>query len=89
MVKTQQKAPVADAAIQLLARWFSCALSNEMLREPIVACGLGRLYNKEAVLELLVSGRQADPSTAHIKSLKVRTSYVTHELGHCHIKSDA
>ena len=34
----------ADPAAQRRARWSHCALSGEPLREPIVCCGLGRLY---------------------------------------------
>jgi hypothetical protein len=41
----------ADPAEQRRARWSHCALSGEPLREPIVCCGLGRLYNREALIE--------------------------------------
>ena len=41
----------ADPAAQRRARWSHCALSGEPLREPIVCCGLGRLYNREALIE--------------------------------------
>ncbi|GJP52677.1 hypothetical protein CLOM_g11770 [Closterium sp. NIES-68] len=36
------------------AAWSACALTGEALREPIVACQLGRLYNRESVLQLLL-----------------------------------
>ncbi|KAG2499265.1 hypothetical protein HYH03_002843 [Edaphochlamys debaryana] len=35
--------------------WSTCALSSQPLRDPIVACGLGRLYNKEAALQFLLA----------------------------------
>ena len=35
-------------------RWSTCALSGEELRSPIVACELGALYNREAVLEYVL-----------------------------------
>ena len=41
----------ADPAAQRRARWSHCALSGEPLREPIMCCGLGRLYNREALIE--------------------------------------
>lgn len=31
-----------DKVAELVARWFYCALSQEKLRRPIVACELGR-----------------------------------------------
>eukprot|EP00899_Mesostigma_viride_P022494 jgi/Mesvir1/3429/Mv11927-RA.1 len=36
------------------ARWESCSISGEPLRDPIMACYLGRLYNREAILEALL-----------------------------------
>jgi hypothetical protein len=58
-------------------RWRYCALSNEPLKSPIVAClKYGRLYNKESILKLLID-RSSDAllypdinSCTHIKSLK-------------------
>lgn len=56
-----------------MAKWHYCALSQEKLRRPIVACELGRLYNKDAIIEFLLD-KSADktPMTAasHIKSIK-------------------
>ena len=40
-----------DPAERRRAAWSHCALSGEPLREPIVCCGLGRLYNREALIE--------------------------------------
>lgn len=37
--------------------WNSCALSEEPLGSDVVACGLGQLYNREAVLEHLLARR--------------------------------
>jgi len=54
--------------------WRLCGLSEEGLRPPIVACALGRLYNKEAVLNFLLSRDEYPPEKAatvsHIRSLK-------------------
>ncbi|CAI5467253.1 unnamed protein product [Closterium sp. Yama58-4] len=36
------------------AAWSACALTGEALREPIAVCQLGRLYNRESVLQLLL-----------------------------------
>lgn len=50
-------------------RWKHCNLTQERLRQPIVMCGLGRLYSKQNVIEHLLEGKMPD-SCAHIKSLK-------------------
>ncbi|KAH9022661.1 DUF602-domain-containing protein [Lactarius hengduanensis] len=44
----------ADKANQTRARWFFCALSKRPLQEPIVSCELGKLYNKDAMIEFLL-----------------------------------
>lgn len=31
-------------------RWRLCAISGDLLREPIVACEMGRIYNRESVI---------------------------------------
>lgn len=52
-------------------RWRHCALTQERLREPIVMCGLGRLYSKQSVIENLLDKETEMPeSCKHIKSLK-------------------
>ena len=55
-----------------MARWRHCAISSQRLRQPVVACGLGKLYNKEAVIEALLDRSKMPDDAAHIKSLKVR-----------------
>ena len=35
-------------------RWQHCAISQEKLRKPVVACELGKLYNKVSVQFLLL-----------------------------------
>lgn len=50
-----------------VTRWSSCALSGQPLAAPVVACFLGRLYNKSAVLEFLLAraGHFAAEADAH------------------------
>eukprot|EP00922_Rhytidocystis_sp_ex-Travisia-forbesii_P025901 GHVS01037990.1.p1 GENE.GHVS01037990.1~~GHVS01037990.1.p1 ORF type:complete len:296 (+),score=68.23 GHVS01037990.1:120-890(+) len=50
-------------------RWTTCAISQDRLRLPIVACRLGQLYNKEVLLQCLLE-KQLPPHASHIKSLK-------------------
>ncbi|KAG9045336.1 hypothetical protein FS837_006468 [Tulasnella sp. UAMH 9824] len=73
LVKTKAKAEQADKNNQTLAAWFFCALSKRPLQEPIVSCALGKLYNKDALLEyLLDKSAYGDGAKicGHIKSLK-------------------
>jgi len=73
LVRTKAKAEQADKANQQRARWFFCALSKKKLQEPIVACALGKLYNKDAILEYLLDrGAYGDGEDicGHIRSLK-------------------
>ncbi|KAJ3292125.1 Protein RTF2 [Borealophlyctis nickersoniae] len=73
LVKTAKAPERPDARVQLYAAWFSCALSKRPLQQPVVACGLGKLYNKDAVLEYLV-GRggygDGDKICGHITGIK-------------------
>uniref|UniRef100_A0A803V687 Replication termination factor 2 n=1 Tax=Ficedula albicollis TaxID=59894 RepID=A0A803V687_FICAL len=62
-----------DKVAELVARWFYCALSQEKLCRPIVACELGRLYNKDAIIEYLLDkspDKTPMESASHIKSIK-------------------
>ncbi|EPQ61309.1 DUF602-domain-containing protein [Gloeophyllum trabeum ATCC 11539] len=74
LVRTKAKAEQADKANQTRARWFFCALSKRRLEEPIVACPLGRLFNKDALLEFLLDrasyGADGAAVAGHIRSLK-------------------
>ena len=72
MVKTKPKdAPIDDSEI-LKTLWTCCYLSKEPLQRPVVACGLGRLYNKEAVVRYLLGKNSLPerPEFEHLRSLK-------------------
>ncbi|OII71977.1 hypothetical protein cand_013310 [Cryptosporidium andersoni] len=49
-------------------KWTSCALTLEPLKQPIVACRLGNLYNKESLLKRLIKG-QLSSKFSHIKGI--------------------
>lgn len=55
-------------------KWTKCALTNEQLDDPIVSDSLGRLYNKEAILEWLLNPDQYTEKEkgflSHINSMK-------------------
>nr|XP_021139329.1 protein RTF2 homolog isoform X2 [Columba livia] len=68
-----QKTDLVDKNAELVARWYYCALSQEKLCRPIVACELGRLYNKDAVIEFLLDkspDKTPMEAASHIKSIK-------------------
>jgi len=81
LVRNKPKAEQADKANQTRARWFFCALSKRPLQEPIVSCDLGRLYNKDAMIEFLLDRSafgDGEEICGHIRSLKdVKTLSLT------------
>ncbi|KAL7285890.1 hypothetical protein ACG7TL_001001 [Trametes sanguinea] len=81
LVRTKAKAEQADKANQIRAMWFFCALSKRPLQEPIVSCALGKLYNKDALLEFLINRQSfgdGEEICGHIRSLKdVKTLKLT------------
>lgn len=51
-------------------RWRHCALTQQKLQQPIVMCGLGRLYSKQNVIEQLLEKDGMPEELSHIKSMK-------------------
>jgi len=71
LVKLKKKPEQRDKDSARLYRWQHCTISQEPLKKPIVACEMGRLYNKESVIELLLSkDRERNGRTEHIDKLK-------------------
>lgn len=75
IVKSKQKDLNRDKNADRSAKWQFCALSGLRLKEPIVACQLGRMYNKTAIIEHLLELKTAtrtehNPLVSHIKSLR-------------------
>ncbi|TRY61444.1 hypothetical protein TCAL_06247 [Tigriopus californicus] len=71
LVKTKQKKEQKDKDSDRLTRWQHCHLTQEALGRRIVACQLGRLYKKEAIIErLLDQEKPFPPDCNHIKSIK-------------------
>ncbi|CCL98922.1 uncharacterized protein FIBRA_00929 [Fibroporia radiculosa] len=82
LVRNKPKAEQADKANQTRARWFFCALSKRPLQEPVVSCALGKLYNKDSILEYLLDRSaygDGEDICGHIRSLKdVKTLRLAH-----------
>ncbi|GFR04937.1 replication termination factor 2 [Trichonephila clavata] len=71
LVRTKKKPEQKDKNAETVAKWKHCAISQDPLRKPIVACELGNLYNKEAVIEHILNKGAAASSTnaSHITKL--------------------
>uniref|UniRef100_A0A914GTF0 Replication termination factor 2 n=1 Tax=Globodera rostochiensis TaxID=31243 RepID=A0A914GTF0_GLORO len=51
LVRKKKKKEKIEKSYEAATKWRTCQLSQQPLKKPIVCCKLGRLYNKEAVLE--------------------------------------
>ncbi len=71
MVKVKPKDVLIDDSEIIKTLWTCCYLSKAPLERPVVACGLGRLYNKDAIVKRLLN-KEAPiiPEVDHIRSLK-------------------
>ncbi|XP_062575719.1 replication termination factor 2-like [Saccostrea cucullata] len=91
LVRTKKKPEQKDKTADLDAKWKHCAITQEPLREPIMACELGRLYNKEAVLEFLIDRTKFEcaPSFEHLRGLKdLKELKLTENKGYGRPKSE-
>ncbi|KAM3960877.1 replication termination factor 2 [Aphomia sociella] len=70
LVRMKKKPEQKDKDAERSFKWRNCALSQQRLQEPVVACGLGRLYSKSSVLEALLDKETKPESINHIKNLK-------------------
>ncbi|KAM8758059.1 replication termination factor 2 isoform 2-T2 [Acanthopagrus schlegelii] len=73
LVKGPKKVEKVDKNAELAAKWKYCALSQEKLKRPIVSCELGRLYNKDAVIEYLLDKSAEQPNVdavVHIRGIR-------------------
>ncbi|GAB6022040.1 hypothetical protein CHUAL_006188 [Chamberlinius hualienensis] len=70
LVRTKKKPEQADRDAENIAKWKHCALTQEELKTPIVSCELGRLYNKESVIEHLLDKSKHNDLATHIRNLK-------------------
>lgn len=70
LVKKKQKPEEKDKQAESIAKWRYCALSCQVLRKPIVSCPVGRLYNKEAIIQFLLDKETVHEVVSHIRGLK-------------------
>uniref|UniRef100_A0A182PQ35 Replication termination factor 2 n=1 Tax=Anopheles epiroticus TaxID=199890 RepID=A0A182PQ35_9DIPT len=70
LVRLKKKPEQKDKDAERQFRWKHCSLTQQRLQQPIVMCGLGRLYSKQNVIEALLEKEKMTEACAHIKSLK-------------------
>ncbi|KAJ8931503.1 hypothetical protein NQ314_015576 [Rhamnusium bicolor] len=70
LVRVKKRPETKDKDAELAFRWRCCTITQEILQEPIVACHLGKLYSKVALIEALLDRSTLPQSCKHIKSLK-------------------
>ncbi|CEQ41237.1 SPOSA6832_02935 [Sporobolomyces salmonicolor] len=80
LVRTKKKRSREDDKDRVRQLWSFCALSKQPLRQPVVSCPLGKLYNKEAVISYLLNPPSSSETSpfgsdgllvaSHIRSLK-------------------
>ncbi|XP_045594615.2 replication termination factor 2 [Procambarus clarkii] len=84
LVKTKKKPEQKDKNSERLYRWRHCSISQTPLKTPVVACELGRMYNKEVVLTRLLD-RSSEPGMSHIRGLKdIKELNLTSNPGYRH-----
>ena len=69
LIKEKPKEKKVDKAMHALTKSRLCTLTSQPLRKPLVADKIGNLYNKEAILEALVT-KKMSKSYCYIKKLK-------------------
>jgi len=57
LVRTKQNPERKDRDSVRIYQWQYCHLTQQKLTKPIVACQRGRLYNKEAIVKMLLKRR--------------------------------
>jgi len=69
LVKEKPKEVKPDPKEVSKIRYTLCAISKDTLKNPVVACKQGNLYNKEVVIKNLLDKTMPEPYS-HIRSLK-------------------
>ncbi|KAK9500788.1 hypothetical protein O3M35_001984 [Rhynocoris fuscipes] len=70
LVRTKKKSEQKDKVAELAFLWRHCSISQTQLRNPVVACGLGKLYNKDSVIMGVLDKSTLPESAKHIRSIK-------------------
>ncbi|VDP32814.1 unnamed protein product [Heligmosomoides polygyrus] len=72
LVQKKKKVEKLERSVKNASKWKNCQMSQQPLKKPIIACRYGRLYNKETVIEAILTKTIGNYAAAsHIKGLKV------------------
>ena len=52
LVKLKKKPEQRDKDGHRIFRWQHCSISQQPLRKPVMACEMGKMYNKESIIGL-------------------------------------
>jgi hypothetical protein len=69
VVKNKKKEERKDQFEMARAKSRMCSISKDKLREPLVVCKMGLLYNKEEIIKRLIE-KNIPNAFRHIKKLK-------------------
>lgn len=71
LVQKKKKVEKLERSVKNASKWKNCQMSQQPLKKPIIACRYGRLYNKETVIEAILTKTIGNYAAAsHIKGLK-------------------
>lgn len=70
LARSQKKTKRLDKAAKRTIKASICCISAEPLQKPVVACRLGKLFSKEAILEAMVGKSKKMKEFGYIKGLK-------------------
>ncbi|KAG1682915.1 Protein RTF2 [Nymphon striatum] len=70
LVRLKKKPERKDKVAETATKWKNCALSQQPLRQPVLCCELGRLFNKESLIEYLLNKEAGTEISRHIRNLK-------------------
>ncbi|CAI5438135.1 unnamed protein product [Caenorhabditis angaria] len=71
LVKKRTKKEKIDKHVKNATKWRNCQLTQLPLKKPVIACRLGKLYNKEDVINAILNKTIAKSlSASHIKGTK-------------------
>jgi hypothetical protein len=90
LVRLKKKKVKQAKEVTNSAKWNYCNLSQQALQKPVVGDLMGKLYNKDCLIEFLLERSKYESGPAYVKSLKdVKELNLTDNPSHSVGKEDA